>query len=363
MTKKQVLKITIFILVILWLLVHITYVIRTNGDVKDRFVGFYSEKDDTIDAVIIGSSPVYPSVCNPMIYGDMGITMYPLSSNMQRPVATKYLVEEVLKTQSPDLFIFEMRMWTAEDENLLGNMAHTREVTDNMKYSLNRIRTINAMVEDPSERLTYYFDIFKYHSNWKTMIMPSQLRTFMYEYPDDYKGYVPQMELGPTEETGNADITDREAMPAEQEEYLMDLLAYLKEKNINALFVVVPYDVLEDEQKKINYISDIITDNGYNFLDMNQYTDEIGIDYSMDFNDYGTHTNVLGSYKVTKWFEEYLQNNYVNTGIINNGDHRGDAAYSSWDDAYNLWLQAYEEGKEIIEYNAANEIYYELEEE
>ncbi|MBQ6415358.1 MAG: SGNH/GDSL hydrolase family protein, partial [Butyrivibrio sp.] len=164
MTKKQVAKIVVFILIVSWLLVHVTYCIRTNGDVKDRYVGFYSEKNNTIDAVMIGSSPVYPCISNPMIYGDMGITMYPLASNMQRPVATKYLVEEVLKTQTPDLFIFEMRMWTAEDENLLGNMAHTREVTDNLKYSINRIKTINAMVEDPSERLSYYFDIFKYHS-------------------------------------------------------------------------------------------------------------------------------------------------------------------------------------------------------
>ncbi len=363
MNKKQVLKITVFIVIIIWLLIHITYVIRTNGDVKDRFVGFYSEKKDTIDVVMIGSSPVYPSVCNPMLYGDLGLTMYPISSNMQRPVATKYLVEEVLKTQTPDLFIFEMRMWTAEDENLLGNMAHTREVTDNMKYSINRIKTINAMVDDPEERLSYYFDIFKYHSNWKTMILPSQLRTFMYEYPDEYKGYVPLMELGPVEKTDNASITEREAMPAEQEEYLLDLLEYLKDKGINALFVIVPYDVKEDEQKKINYISDIIASNGYDFVDMNQYVDEIGIDYSMDFNDYGTHTNVLGSYKITKWFEEYLKTSYIDTGIISGEDHRNDADYSSWNDAYQLWLEAYEQGKEQIEYNAANEIYYQLDEE
>ena len=137
--------------------------------------------------------------------------MYPLSTNMQRPVAAKYLVEEALKTQDPDLFIFEMKMWQAEDEQLINadkdkHMGHTREVTDNMKYSLNRIRAINAMVnedyaddaedsendeedaendEDNAEnavsgddgkvnedmkRINFYFDIFKYHSNWKTLV-------------------------------------------------------------------------------------------------------------------------------------------------------------------------------------------------
>ena len=44
MTKKQVIRSIIFIVLVLWLLVHVTYIIRTNGDVKDRFVGFYADK-------------------------------------------------------------------------------------------------------------------------------------------------------------------------------------------------------------------------------------------------------------------------------------------------------------------------------
>jgi hypothetical protein len=216
------------------------------------------------------------------------------------------------------------------------------------------------MVEEPSERLSYYFDIFKYHSNWKTLALWSQLRTFMYEYPDEYKGFVPFSTVGPAPKTDNAAITDREPIPAEQEEYLTDLLTYLKEKNLNALFVITPYDVQEDEQKKINYISDIVTAAGYNFLDMDQYVDEIGLDYDVDFKDYGTHTNIVGAYKVTKFFEDYLKKNYVNEGIL--ADHRGDSKYKSWDNAYKLWLEAYETGSAEVIYNAENKIYYDLEE-
>ncbi|WP_026650902.1 SGNH/GDSL hydrolase family protein [Butyrivibrio proteoclasticus] len=360
MNKKQFLKAISFILIALFLLIHLTYCVRTNGDVKDRFVGFYAEKKNTVDAVVIGSSPVYPVFATPKIYGDMGITMYPLSSNMQRPVATKYLVEEALKTQSPELFIFEMRMWTAEDENLLGNMAHTREVTDNMKYSVNRIKTINAMVEDPSERLTYYFDIFKYHSNWKTLALWSQLRTFFYSYPDDLKGYVAETDVGPCTVSEFASLTDKEPMPAEQEEYLRDLLKYLKEKNLNALFVITPYTVKEDEQKKINYMSDIVESYGYNFLDMNQHIDEIGLVFEEDFRDFGTHTNVVGAEKVTDYFEQYLKDNYVDKLGILTRDHRNDH-YKSWDEAYKLYCDNIDNWKSTVQYNLDNEIYYDLE--
>ena len=97
MSKKQIFKLIIFIVAVMWLIPHITYCIRTNGEAKDRFVGFYAEKRNTIDAVIIGSSPVPNCIATPKIYGDMGITMYPLSTNMQRPVASKYLVEETFE--------------------------------------------------------------------------------------------------------------------------------------------------------------------------------------------------------------------------------------------------------------------------
>ena len=67
MNKKQFFKIISFILIALFLLIHLTYCVRTNGDVKDRFVGFYSEKKNTVDAVVIGSSPVYPVFATPKI--------------------------------------------------------------------------------------------------------------------------------------------------------------------------------------------------------------------------------------------------------------------------------------------------------
>ncbi|MCR5672059.1 MAG: SGNH/GDSL hydrolase family protein [Butyrivibrio sp.] len=357
MTRKQILKSLIFVVLALWLILHLTYVLRTNGDVKDRYVGFYAEKKNTVDAVFIGSSPLPACIATPKIYGDMGITLYPISSNVQRPVATKYLVEETLKTQDPDLFIFEMRMWTSPDDYLLGNMAHTREVTDNMKYSVNRIKTINAMVSDKSERLTYYFDIFKYHSNWKTLFMWSQLRTFFYSYPEDMKGYLMETEVGPSEKP--VVTSEKEEIPHEEERYLLDLLEYLEKKDKKALFVITPFSASEDDQKKINYLREFIESRGYDFLDMNEHIDEMGLDFETDIRDYGTHTNALGAEKATDFFEKYLKENYVDKGIALTTDHRGDKRYSSWDRAFERFVPEFEKAKETALDNAANGIYYE----
>lgn len=342
MTWKQAVKSIFFIAGFLYLLVTVTYIVRTNGDVKDRFTGFYAEPDDSLDVVLIGSSPVYPYYVTPKVWGDYGIAAYPLSSNLQRPAAAPYLVEEVEKTQSPSLYLFEMRMFTARDGDLTNNMAYTRGVTDNLKYSKNRIDTINAMVDDVSERYTYYFDIFKYHSNWKTMVLPEQLRCFRYEKPDDQKGYVLTDEVGPCEAVDTSHITEKLAMPEKQEECLYALLDYLKENKLQALFFLSPTVMEQEKQKMYNYMEEIIESYGYTFLNMNDHYAELGLDFSTDFSDYGGHTNALGAVKCTDFLFRFVTERYPFT------DKRGEERYASWQKAYEQWKEEYAAARETI---------------
>lgn len=342
MTRRQAIKSIIFIIIFIYILISVTYIIRTNGDVKDRYTGFYAEPQNTIDMVLIGSSPVYPYFATPKIWGEYGITAYPISSNLQRPAAATYMVEEAEKTQSPKLYVFEMRMYTARDMDLTNNMAYTRGVTDNMKYSWNRIKAINAMVAEPSERYTYYFDIFKYHSNWKTMVLPEQLACFRYERLDDQKGYVMTDEVGPCEAVDTSQITERLAMPKEQEKCLYELLEYLKEHELQALFILSPTVMEEEKQMMYNYIDTIVDGYGYEFLNMNDYYPEIGLDFSADFSDYGGHTNAVGAEKCTTFLMEYISSHYQFE------DKRGNQAYSAWDTSYEQWKRELETARKTI---------------
>ena len=355
MKKKQLLQAVVFVAIFFVILIHLTYIIRTSGDQKARFAGFYAEPKDTIDAILIGSSPVYPYYAAPKIWGDYGITTYPLSTNLQRPKAAVHLVEEAEKTQSPSLYIFEMRMYLAADEDLTQNMAYTRGVTDNMKYSINRIRTINALVDDVSERYTYYFDIFKYHSNWKTIVMPSQLVSFRYEHKDPLKGHFISDEVGPSEMADFSWVTERQPIPADEEEVLIELLEYLKEHEMNALFIVSPNTQTYEKQAQYNYIADIIEPYGYNFLNFNDYYDEIGVDFQTDFYDYGGHANAIGAENYTAFLGKYLSENYEFE------DKRGQEGYEDWDESYELWTGEMEKAKATIRERIANQDFKVLE--
>lgn len=349
----------LFLILFVIILVPLSYCLRTNGDIKDIFTGFYGERKNSIDVIMIGSSPVYPYFAGPKIWEDYGITCYPLSSNMQRPKAAVHLVEEAEKTQNPSLYIFELRMYLGPDERLTENMAYTRGVTDNMKYSWNRIKTIQDLVEEDSEeeRYTYYFDIFKYHSNWKTLILPSQLATFRYETHNPLKGAVVRDEVGPSEMADFSAVTERETIPEDQERTLKELIDYLDKHQLNALFLVSPNTMTEEKQRQYNYISDIVRGSGYDFLNMNDYYEELGIDFQTDFADYGGHTNAFGMEKCSAFLGKYLHENY---GFE---DKRGQEAYSDWDKAAVCWNQKTEEAKKIILHRIEEEDFMITEEE
>lgn len=355
MNRKQFIQSVIFIGILLPALVCASYIVRTNGDVKDRFSGFYAEEDNTLDIVMIGSSPVFPFYSAPKIWGDTGIAAYPLSTNVQRPVAMKYLVKEAEKTQSPSLYIFEMRMFTMDDEGLAENMAYTRGVTDNLTYSWNRVKTIQAMVPETEDRLSFYVDLFKYHTNWRMFAFVSEWKNWRYHKESDLKGFYVKDEVGPTTRPEAGGTSGTLKIPDSQEVYLKDLLQFLQEEDLQALFIVSPYGETLEEQQMFNYMKGIVEETGYGFLNMNDHYEEIGIVFEEDFADYGSHTNAVGAEKCTEFLEEYLQEHYQFD------DKRGDERYASWDRSYELWQQRLEEAKETIADHILREDYAEKE--
>lgn len=348
-------QVTAFIAIFVCLFIAVSYMVRTNGDVKDRFSGFYAEKDDTLDIVMIGSSPVFPFYAAPKLWGETGIAMYPLSSNVQRPVAMKYLVQEAEKSQSPGLYIFEVRMFTMEDMGLNDNMAYTRGVTDNMRYSYLRCKTIQAMVprDNKEGRLSFYLDIMKYHTNWKMLALPSEWANVTYHKASPLKGYLMKDEVGPRSMPDCGGALGMEQIPSEQEAYLTDLLAFLQTEGKDALFIVSPYGETLKEQQMFNYIEEIVASYGYPFLNMNNYYAEMGIVFEEDYADYGSHTNAVGAEKCTDFLREYLKEHYEFT------DKRGETAYASWDESYLLWQQDMETARETIRERIANGDYAE----
>lgn len=351
MKLKESIQAVIFLLIFSFVLISLTYILRVNGEVKDIFTGFYAEEDHSLDVIMIGSSPVYPFYAAPQLWGEYGITSYPLSSHVQRPSAALPLLKEAYKTQSPEVVVFEMRMFTMEDGDMATNMAYARGVTDNLKYSWNRVEAINRLVEDKSERYTYYFDIFKYHSNWKTIVLADQLACYRYEKKSPLKGFAVEATVEPLEEERIpqcSHIAETMPIPAEQEERLAELLVYLRERGQKALFIVSPYRIEEEEQMMYNYMSGVIEAAGFRFINLNNHYEEIGIDFATDYYDGGGHVNALGAIKCTAFLGEILSEEFT-VEDKRQGRESTFKAYPSWEEAYEQYRKEVAEALMKIE--------------
>ena len=78
--------------------------------------------------------------------------------------------------------------------------------------------------------------------------------------------------------------------------------------------------------------------NGLKYINLINYSDEIGIDMSTDTYDGGLHLNLSGAEKLTGWFGSWLIDNF---GAF---DHSGDTELESiWSDKLKKYYQDIEE--------------------
>lgn len=335
MNKKECISAIIFLLLFGFLFISVSYIVRTNGEGKERFAGFYAEEENSIDVLLMGSSAVSKSIAPGVIWKEEGITAYPLATNSQRTRAIRYLIEEAYKTQTPSLVVIELRMFARDDEEAKNDIAHIRGVTDNMKYSLHRLKTIDALVEtDEEDKLTFYLDIFKYHSNWKMLLLPNEVKKFRYSVLDRDKGFEPNSSLTAYESQEEFHYEGRTPIADVQEKELLQLISFLKEKKQDALFLVTPCSFDAEYQGMMNYMKDIVESEGFAYLDMNNYYDEMGFDYRMDLGD-PYHVNTSGAQKCSKLLAGYIAENY------NISDRRTENR-ASWDECAKAFEEYYE---------------------
>ncbi len=299
-------KVGIFLSIGVVLFVLVSYMLRPVSQDRIRVAGYYALPENSIDIVCLGTSATYRYFNNPVMWENYGVTSYNFATGSQSPSVLKSLILECEKTQSPKLYIVETRKLVKYKE--LDQEVVLRKVTDCMKYSANRIDLINKEVPKFWERPDYYFDIIKYHDNWKNL-SDSSFDYITNEYPDELNGWrnINKLEiLKPFEEPY---ATTEEPMNEESEEILLDFMDFCKEQNINVLFVATPWRATKECQKRNNYLSRIIEENGFEFLDCTPLMDDIGLDFETDFFN-NNHTNAIGAEKFTNYFGKYLTEKY-----------------------------------------------------
>lgn len=353
MTKKEVLRAVVFLLLCFGVFVYLNnvFTISDSSDSGKMMNSFHSEKKDSLDGCYLGSSAVY-RFWNPVrAYNKEGISVFTFASSDQPMVLCPYVIEEIEKTQDPKVYIIELRDLIKSADQI--EDAAVRRFTDNLSmFSLTRLKAINASIEFARKgdnnvdkgRMDHYLPIVKYHTRWDSddlntddlLVKNSESPTKGFVVGEQSMTCVPRQQPDYTEETVS--------LEPEMEELLGDLMKFCDGLDAQVLYVLSPY--YEDDPKdlrRLNEIERLVEESGHKILNFNskEMTEKIGLNWKKDLYD-KKHVNIIGSEKYTDYLAQYLKEAY------NLPDHRGDADYKSWEESYEYYLDYTREARELL---------------
>lgn len=341
MTKKQFLRSVAFFLVLSVMLLALCDLFEeANTENSDkRFYKYRTLEKGTVDAVLLGTSGMDRYWIASQGYEDYGMTVYPLASNSMPVWLYIELIEEALAYQNPELIILDIRPFSQVHTNANTMDVRARRLLDVMNpLSLNRLsaafKTMEAIhtVDSSASRfdLSYIFSFIKYHSKWEDD--DYSIKDNLWHNEHNYLGFyvgnkasILKTKLSPSE----YDSSYFEQLDPLSEKYLYEVIDYIKENELNVLFLETPQVRSRDAMGRSNTVYSILEKEGMNYL--HYYIDgdsdgtSLDLDFTSDFYNSG-HVNFYGATKFTKVFSKYLDENY------NLPDRRNDQSVKEdWD--------------------------------
>ena len=295
----------LFLSILLMLLMLASFVVRPkrnreeDGISNPRIYGFLSERENTVDVLVLGDSLSCTSY-NPMeVWRDHGFTSYVCGKAMQIPLETEELAEQFCERQSPKIIFMEV--------NPLFTKTEWKDVLVNR-----------------AERL---LPVFRYHDHWKTLHLYDFYDRERFTEKSVTKGYRASVTKIPSR-PGDYMKPGGEAEPIAplNRRALGKLADFCREREIDLYLYSAPNSWTWNYRRH-EAVSRLAEELGLKFFDMNRMTEEIPVDWGEDSFDGGDHLNYSGSQKVTAWMGQFLEN----TGVLT--DRREDPAFACWNDA------------------------------
>ena len=260
---KPVMKIVVFSLLLLLLFYGLSYLAKPyNSYNLQHIAGLYSQKEDVLDVVYIGGSAAFVYYAPLQAWENYGIVAYDYATDTVQAELYVTMIKEVLKTQSPKLIILDARAFQYRDKENAnaqppGEVPYRNALTG-MRLSRNKIAFINQYVgtQIEGEKITYYFDLIKYHKNIATC-STANIDLMRGTYRDPYNGFYFNPRIKPIIKYGFM-TSEKRPVSDETERVLIDLLDYLDSTEAEYLFVVSPYAEKKEHRATFNYVREII---------------------------------------------------------------------------------------------------------
>lgn len=322
--------IAIFLIISFNLLMMPKYI---NENQEGRIVPEMYREKVSPDVLFLGSSVVYSGVSPVALYEFYGMTSYDCSTSSQTSWNSYYILQEALDEFDPSLVVFDIGFLTAEDT--YAEEVSNRKAYDYMKYSVNKYKGLKRAIDQSESKWSYLLPALRYHARYSDLGVDDI--KYMYYKPDvTYNGFLMNKIMSP-------DIYDEEVWEAEDIElseenklYLEYIIKLCSDKGVNLMLMKTPSYQAKWGPAYENSIKKVADEHGLIYINFDDMSDVIGIDWANDSPDNGRHLNVYGAER----FSYYLGGTLKTTFDI--PDRREDTKYS---DIWNDKVSRYENDK------------------
>ncbi len=333
MKFSKVIKAIVFVLIFLVGFSAVQTIFEVGDErSSQRIKGFFEERENSLDAVFLGSSASYAFWSAPIAFAEHGITVYPLATSSQPTFAAKFLIEDARKTQPDAVYIINISNIQEKDDK------HLQKLLVDYPLTFNKLLMTDYLCDffelGFSERMEFYLPIIRFHGRW-TELKESDF----YLEKDEYKCgnfYDTFLNLSGDIMDFEYDFETENGLAQKVIDGLNDLMDYCEKENVKVLFFVSPQAITEKRMGRQNVMIEMLEERGFDVLDLRKCVNEIGLDFETDYYN-NNHTNIHGSIKTTDYISRYLIEKY---GLE---DKRGLQEYSDWAEASTKYYEAVSE--------------------
>lgn len=297
---------------------------------------YEEEKDPDVrehDVVFIGDCEVYENFSPAVLWQEYGINSYIRGSAQQLIWQSYYLLEDTLRYETPKVIVFNVLSLKYNEPQ---KEAYNRMTLEGMKWSLSKVKSIQASMTDSEHFLDYVFPILRYHSRWYDLDKEDVEYLFR-SHKVSHNGYYMRVDVKPAENVPAGQPLADYSFGENALSYLDKMTELCEEKGIQLVLIKAPslYPYWYDEWEE--QVEAYAEEHGLLYVNFLELTEEAGIDFSQDTYDAGLHMNLSGAEKLSRYFGQILTEETAVT------DRRDEPALS---EAWEEKLEEYERDKE-----------------
>ncbi len=302
---KNVLKIVcVFCVLIVFLAVAQRILVpKYTGQLAEgSLIEEYYQCQKNNDVLFFGDSEMYYNFSPKVLSDEYDINAYVRGSANQTVWQSYYLLLDSLQYETPKAVVLSVSALMKEESD---SEAYNRMTIDGMEWSQYKYDCVKASVLEEENVLSYVFPILRYHSRWSEL-SKEDFKYFFGSPSVSERGYIEKTEVVPMGELPSVRPLENYEFGDKALTYL-DLIRQVCEKNNISLILVkapsqYPHWYDEWDEQVVAYAEEY----GLTYVNLLKYSEEIGLDFSVDTFDGGLHLNKTGAEKNTKYFGKIL---------------------------------------------------------